>query len=98
MCLLVAGLALFKLLFKARALINRVVELGETVGKFAAINEEFKAVGDSRVVEIFFGQRRNFRRVVCDENRLNQIVFDLRLKGRVQDSAYAETFFVGHAD
>ena len=83
MSLLVARLALLELFLETRALVNRVVEFRETVGEFSAVNKKFKAVSDSRVVEILLGERRNFRGVVSDKNRLNQIILNLSLEDRV---------------
>ena len=55
--LVVAALALLDLLFKALALVDRVVQLGIGVAHLAVADEELKALGEARVLGAALGQR-----------------------------------------
>ena len=72
---------------EARALVDRVVQLGIGVGHLPAVHEELEALHIVGVVGLFLGQRGNFDRVIHHERRLNQVLLDELLEEQVQDVA-----------
>ena len=85
----VAALHGFDLGAEARGLVFGVVELGEAVGDFLAVDEQFEAVGIARFGIRSPRQRRDFHRVLGDEGRLDQGVFDRGLEDFQQQAAPA---------
>jgi len=75
---------------EAGGLVVRVVELGEAVAEFAAGNEEFEAFGHIMVIVGSAGERRDFRRIVDDEGRLNELGFRRLFKESHLQSAEAD--------
>jgi hypothetical protein len=68
----VAGFLGLHLRLKAGGLVFGVVQLGETVGDFAAGDEQLEALGRIRIGIGGAGQGRHFHRVIDDEGRLPQ--------------------------
>ena len=66
---------------KALGLIVRVVQLGEAIGNLAASDEELETVGHERVIVVAARKRRDFGRVVGDE----QGPVELGLGGLLED-------------
>src|SRR6188508_2313312 len=58
---------------EARALIDRIVELAESICHFLAIDEELESFSETRAPSSWFGQRRNLLRIIDDEGRLDQL-------------------------
>ena len=73
--------------FKAAALVDRVVQLGEGVAQLGAVGEELEALGHVRLILLALGQRRNRHRVIGDEGRLNQVRLDELIKAGLQTFA-----------
>ncbi len=54
-----------------------VVQLGIRVGDFHPAHEQFKPLGDGGIRPLALRQRADARRIVHDENRADERVFDL---------------------
>ncbi len=68
---------------KALLLINGVVELGVCVCVLCATDNELKAVGQTRIICLAFGERRNLCRIIADKGwvydaLLAKLVVDLK--------------------
>ena len=64
----------FSLLFcKALILVDRIVQLGESVRDFPAVDIRLKTAGDAGILRISLGQRRNLHRMTDHEYRTIQI-------------------------
>ena len=63
MRLVIACLALLELIEETSFLIDRIVELCKTVSELAAVDEEFEAIRNARILEIALRQRGNLRRM-----------------------------------
>ena len=72
---LVPMLAGLDLLEKTLALVTRIVEFGKGIGHFAPRDEQFKAIGDVRIVLRPPRQGRDFDRIMSDESGLDQFGF-----------------------
>ncbi len=64
------------LFLKAFSLVDRIVQFAEGVGNLPAGDKQFKAIGDTRVVLVAPGQRRDFGRVGGDKGRIDQFFLD----------------------
>ena len=54
----------------------RVVELGVGVGQLDAVDEQLEPLGDRRVRRLALGERADRGRIVDDEDRPFQVIFD----------------------
>ena len=80
MRLFIAALARFQLLFKAAALLIRIIELAEPVSNFHFSGEDFEALYPVCFVRFVLGQRRHRNRELVNNRRLHQVLFGYRLK------------------
>ena len=85
--LVVALGAELDLLFKALALVDGVVELGEGVAHLAAADEELEALREARVLGTALGERRDVDGVHSDEGGLDHEVLDLLVVALVESVA-----------
>ncbi len=67
-CLLLSPAFPFHLVPKPGSLIIRIVELGKSIADFASVNEKFEPIHEGWVLVLATSQRRNFRRMIDDEN------------------------------
>src|SRR5579884_110930 len=70
--LFVALGALAHLVFEAGALVDGVVQFGEGVAQFQAADEGLETLGQAGELRMLLGQRRDFQRVVGQEESLTQ--------------------------
>src|SRR4030095_1171393 len=77
-----ACLFLPRLFSKSRSLVFRIVQLGETIGNFAAADVELEALRHPRVLVAAAGERRHLDGVIQYERRLDQLLFHRILEKR----------------
>ena len=70
---MVAGFLLLDLLKETRGLVFRVIQFREAVGDFTTGDEQLKAFSDLRIGVAAARQWRDFRRVVDDVGRIEQL-------------------------
>ena len=62
-------------IFKTLALFDWVVQLAVAVGNFAAANEQFKSLGEMRIITVLASEWRNLNRVMRNKRWVDQIFF-----------------------
>ncbi len=73
---------------KARALVNRVIELGVCIGKLPAVHEELKAFNIIGVFRLTLCERRNFNGMIHNKGRLNKMLFNIFFKEKVKNITF----------
>src|SRR6516162_2262733 len=97
MCFLVAPSALLQLLLETAALLFRIVELAEGIADLKTTDEDFKALDPIlRLVALVLRQRRDGKRKVIEDGRLNQMLFGDRLKQRRDGFAHGLGRIIRH--
>ena len=74
------------------SLIDRIVELGISVGDLLAVDKELEALHQALRRAVFFGQRRHFDRVISDIGGLDQMILHLFAEEFVDQLAFAHRF------
>ena len=67
---------------KTRLLVGRIIQLGKTIGKFHARDEEFKAFGESRVVLAALRERGDVGREIVNKRRLDKVLLRDHLESK----------------
>ncbi len=93
LCLHIAQPPLLILFLEPGLLVDRVVQLRETVAHFHTADEELKSLSETFLGAVTFRERRILDRVIVDECRLDQLLFNKSFKECYKELPMSPWFF-----
>ena len=96
MSFIIAVFSFFHLQFEPFSLIDRIVQFGEAIGQFTAVDVGFETDGIAGIGGIQLGERRNFDRMSGDVDRLDEVFFHVSIEAGGKNLAESVVFAVFH--